>query len=82
MRIRNFKAPAILVIATVTIGISLAVWKSSSLASAAEAAANQPEPVESVSSALAEERDHLRSTTSIGTVVARLSAQLLGRDVA
>jgi membrane fusion protein, multidrug efflux system len=70
MRIRNISKPAILVITTVGIGLALAAWKSNSLAGAAEAAANQPEPVESVSSALAEERDHLRTTTSIGTVVA------------
>jgi hypothetical protein len=55
MRIRNISKPAILVIATVGIGLALAAWKSNSLAGAAEAAANQPEPVESVSSALAQE---------------------------
>jgi RND family efflux transporter MFP subunit len=70
MRIRDISNPAILVIVTVGIGLALAVWKSNSLAGAAEAAANQPEPVESVSSALAQEREHLRTTTSIGTVVA------------
>jgi membrane fusion protein (multidrug efflux system) len=70
MRIREISKPAILVITTVGIGLALAAWKSNSLAGAADAAANQPEPVESVSSALAEERDHLRTTTSIGTVVA------------
>lgn len=70
MRIRDISKPAILVIVTVGIGLALAAWKSNSLAGAAEAAANQPEPVESVSSALAEEREHLRTTTSIGTVVA------------
>ncbi|HEU5135612.1 MAG TPA: efflux RND transporter periplasmic adaptor subunit [Steroidobacteraceae bacterium] len=70
MRIRSLSKPAILVITTVGIGLALAAWKSNSLANAADAAASQPEPMESVSSALAEERDHLRSTTSIGTVVA------------
>jgi membrane fusion protein (multidrug efflux system) len=70
MSIRKISKPAILVVATVAIGLALAAWKSSSLADAQEAASNQPEPMESVASALAEEREHLRTTTSIGTVVA------------
>jgi membrane fusion protein (multidrug efflux system) len=70
MSIRKFSKPAILVVATLAVALGLAVWKSSALADARAAAANQPEPMESVASAIAEERDHLRSTTSIGTVVA------------
>jgi membrane fusion protein (multidrug efflux system) len=71
MNLKNkLTKPVILVVATVAVGVGLAAWKSSSLANAQEAAAHQPEPMESVASALAEEREHLRTTTSIGTVVA------------
>jgi len=70
MSITKLSKPAILVVTTVAIGVALAAWKQSSLAAAQEAAASQPEPMESVASAVAEEREHLRTTTSIGTVVA------------
>jgi membrane fusion protein, multidrug efflux system len=70
MRITQLGKPAILVIATAGIGLALGVWKYSSLAQAQAAAASQPEPMESVAAAVAAERDHLRTTTSIGTVVA------------
>ena len=70
MSITKLSKPAILVIATVALGVALAAWKQNSLAAAQEAAASQPEPMESVASALAAEREHLRTTTSIGTVVA------------
>ena len=70
MNIKQLSKPGILVIATVSIGLALAAWKYVSLAQAQEAASHQPEPMESVASAIAEEREHLRSTTSIGTVVA------------
>jgi membrane fusion protein (multidrug efflux system) len=70
MNIKQMSKPGILVIATVSIGLALAAWKYIALGQAHAAAANQPEPMESVASAIAEEREHLRSTTSIGTVVA------------
>lgn len=59
--------------AVVLTGTALAAWKNSSLDEAAAAAANMPEPVESVSVAVAEQRQHVRATTSIGTVVATRS---------
>ena len=70
MSIPKLSKPGILVLATIGVGLALAAWKTNSLANAQEAAANQPEPMESVASAVAEEREHLRTTTSIGTVVA------------
>jgi membrane fusion protein (multidrug efflux system) len=67
---RPWKRSAILVAATVGLGVALATWKGVSIANTNAAAANQPEPMEVIASAVAEQREHLRTTTSIGTVVA------------
>src|SRR5262245_17831334 len=70
MNVKNLGKPALLVIATAALGVGLAVWKGVSIANTNAAAANQPEPMEVISAATAEAREHLRTTTSIGTVVA------------
>ena len=57
-------------------GIGLAAWKYVSIQEANAAAANQPEPMESVSVAVAEEREHRKTTTAIGTVLALRSVTL------
>jgi membrane fusion protein, multidrug efflux system len=62
-----------LIAAVVGTGTALAAWKSSELEQSATAAASQPEPVESVAVAVAEEREHNRVTTSVGTIVATRS---------
>lgn len=67
---RPFKRSAILVGAIAVIGIGLATWKGVSIANTNAAAANQPEPLSVISAAVAEAREHTRTTTSIGTVVA------------
>jgi membrane fusion protein (multidrug efflux system) len=62
-----------------TIGLtagSLATWKSGALRAAEAAAASQPEPMESITAALAQERQHRETTTSIGTVLALRSITL------
>lgn len=59
--------------AVIVTGSALAAWKHQSLEESAQAAASQPEPVESIAVAVAKEREHYRSTTSIGTVVATRS---------
>lgn len=59
--------------AVIVTGSALAAWKHNSLEDAAQAAASQQEPVESIAVALAEEREHYRATTSIGTIVATRS---------
>ncbi len=69
-RRRRLTRSAFLVVSTIAIGAALAGWKGASIAESNEAAANQPEPMELVSSAIAEAREHTRTTTSIGTVVA------------
>jgi membrane fusion protein, multidrug efflux system len=63
----------VMVVAVVAVGVSLAAWKHSALSDADAAAANQPEPVESVEAAVAKEREHRPMTTAIGTVVATRS---------
>jgi membrane fusion protein (multidrug efflux system) len=67
---RGLKGSAILVAATLGMGVALAAWKSASIDASNAAAASQPEPAESVAVAIAREHEHRRSTTSIGTVVA------------
>lgn len=59
--------------AVIVTGTALAAWKQSSLEETAAIAASQPEPVESVAVAIAQEREHHRATTSIGTIVATQS---------
>jgi membrane fusion protein (multidrug efflux system) len=54
----------------------LAAWKSSSIREANAAAASQPEPMESVTSAVARERQHRQTTTAVGTVLALRSITL------
>jgi membrane fusion protein, multidrug efflux system len=67
---RTWRRSALLVGATVAMGIGLATWKGVSIANTNAAAANQQEPMEVISAAVAEPREHTRTTTSIGTVVA------------
>jgi len=54
----------------------LAAWKYAANQSEAEAFASQPEPVETVTAAVARQRAHQRTTTSIGTVLAMRSVTL------
>lgn len=67
---------------TILIGTILAValllgaWRYSAALEASAAAANQQEPMETVAVAVASERQHRRTTTSIGTVLALRSISL------
>lgn len=65
-----------LFLALAGVGLSLAAWKRASLRAMLEASANQPEPMESVTAAVAKEREHRRTSTSIGTVMALRSITL------
>ena len=60
----------------ILIGITLAAWKYDSLQNEQAASANQPEPMESVTVAVARTIDHRQMTTSIGTVLALRSITL------
>jgi membrane fusion protein (multidrug efflux system) len=57
-------------------GAGLAAWKYTDITESAAASANQPEPMESITAAVATEREHRRTTTSIGTVLALRSITL------
>src|SRR3989475_3498446 len=57
-------------------GGALAAWKYASRQEARAASANQPEPIESVTVAVAKALEHRQTTTSIGTVIALRSITL------
>jgi membrane fusion protein, multidrug efflux system len=65
-----------LLLTVVGAGVSLAAWKQAANEKNQAASANQPEPTEAVSAAIATKRDYRRSTTSIGTVLALRSVML------
>jgi membrane fusion protein (multidrug efflux system) len=76
MNRRAWVGSSLLLISIVGIGAGLAAWKYTAIQSSAAASANQPEPVESVTAAVAMEREHRPTTTSIGTVLALRSVTL------
>src|SRR5467141_3625053 len=80
MRIRILgetgRGSAILIAVVLVIGVGLAAWKVAAARAAAIAAYHQPEPVEAVTTAIAEEEQHRATTTSIGTVLALRSITL------
>ncbi len=69
-------APVLLLTGVIAAGGALAWWKVSALKRSAAAASNQPEPMEMVTMATAQERQHRRSSVAIGTVVALRSINL------
>ncbi|HEV8124319.1 MAG TPA: efflux RND transporter periplasmic adaptor subunit [Gemmatimonadales bacterium] len=73
---RGWTGSAVLLLAIAVTGGGLAAWKHSSNKSAEAAAASQPEPMESVTTAIARDRQYRPSTTSIGTVLALNSITL------
>jgi membrane fusion protein (multidrug efflux system) len=56
--------------------VALTAWKSTAISAADAAAASQPEPIETVTTAVAVERPYHETTTSIGTVFALRSITL------
>lgn len=70
MKSRQWIGSLLLVGAIIVSGAALTAWKKASIAHADETAASQPEPSESVVTAVAREHEHVKTTTSIGTVVA------------
>lgn len=73
---RGGSASVVLLGTILLLGGVLAVWKASSLRAAGADAARQPEPMESVTAAVARERPYRETTTSIGTVLALRSITL------
>jgi membrane fusion protein (multidrug efflux system) len=73
---RGWVASSVLIAAIVILGVILAVWKQSSIEAAEAQSANQPEPMEMITTAVASAREHRETTTSIGTVLALRSVEL------
>ncbi|NLD68026.1 MAG: efflux RND transporter periplasmic adaptor subunit [Limnobacter sp.] len=69
-------ASALLLVAVIGAGGGLAVWKHGAIQQANASSATMPEPMESVTAAVAHERFHRQTLTSIGTVLARRSVTL------
>ena len=76
MNARGWIASSLLLATVLATGAGLAAWKYTALTASAAASANQPEPMEAVTAAVATEREHRRTTTSIGTVRALRSITL------
>ncbi|NGZ10264.1 MAG: efflux RND transporter periplasmic adaptor subunit [Nitrospira sp. LK70] len=76
MKRENWIGSILLVLFVLLLGIGLASWKYESFQSEQAASANQPEPMESVTLAVARVIDHRQTTTSIGTVLALRSITL------
>jgi membrane fusion protein, multidrug efflux system len=74
--IRKRIGSVLLVFAVIAAAAALAAWKKGSIKEASAASANQPEPMELVTSTVAHERDHRETTTAIGTVMALRSITL------
>jgi membrane fusion protein (multidrug efflux system) len=75
-RRRNWVGSSLLLLVVIACGAGLAAWKYLSIQSSHAASAHQPEPVESVTVAEAQEIRHRLTTTSIGTVLALRSITL------
>ena len=73
---RGWIGSFLLLVMVVAVGIGLAAWKYTSIQETHAASANQPEPMESVTVAVAKEVEHRQTATSIGTVLALRSITL------
>ena len=76
MNAQNRLGSVLLFSVVLLIGIGLAAWKYESVQNQQAISANQPEPMETVTSAIARAVDHRQTTTSIGTVLALRSITL------
>ena len=76
MNRQNRLGSILLISLVLLIGVGLAAWKYESIQSEQAASANQPEPMESVTIAVARQIEHRPITTSIGTVLALRSITL------
>src|SRR6266702_3014257 len=73
---RSWLRSAVLLLTLIVTGTVLAAWKHASIRKADAAAASQPEPMASITSAVARQRSYSPTTTSIGTVLALNSITL------
>jgi membrane fusion protein, multidrug efflux system len=75
-RRRHWVGSVVLPVIVLLMGVGLAAWKYDAIQAGQAASANQPEPMETVTVALAKEIEHRQTTTSIGTVLALRSITL------
>ncbi|MGH7702320.1 MAG: efflux RND transporter periplasmic adaptor subunit [Gemmatimonadales bacterium] len=73
---RGWTGSVVVLLAIALTAGSLAAWKRASIRESDAAAAHQPEPIESVTEAVAKARPYRLTTTSIGTVLALNSITL------
>ena len=73
---RGWIGSALLLGTLLTTGVGLAFWKISALKASEAAAANQPEPMEAATAAVASSRAYRPTATSVGTVLALRSITL------
>lgn len=76
MKARGWIGTLLLFLAVGGVAAGLVAWKRSAHAAAAQQAAMQPEPMEAITAETAQAREHSRSTTAIGTVLALRSITL------
>ena len=76
MKRRHLVGSVVLPTLVLMMGVGLAAWKYDAIQDGQAASANQPEPMETVTVALAKEIEHRQTTTSIGTVLALRSITL------
>ncbi|MGH8020371.1 MAG: efflux RND transporter periplasmic adaptor subunit [Opitutaceae bacterium] len=76
MKTRNWISATLLLLTVSGAAIFLGAWKSASNKEREAAASNQPEPMEAITVATATEREHRRTSTSIGTILALRSVTL------
>jgi len=73
---RHWVGSVVLILLVLGMGVGLAAWKYDAIQEGQLASANQPEPMETVTVAVAKEIEHRQTTTSIGTVLALRSITL------
>ena len=73
---RGWTGSAVLLVALAVTAGGLVAWKRASVRKADAAAASQPEPIESVTMAVAKARQYRPTTTSVGTILALTSITL------
>lgn len=73
---RGWIASSLLLVTLLATAGALAAWKKDSVEASAAASASQPEPMESVTAAVATSREHRPKVTAIGTVLATRSVTL------
>lgn len=76
MNRRHWIGPSLLLMLVIAVLVGLGVWKYASIQASSAASANQPEPMEAVTVAVAREFDHRPTVMSIGTVRALRSITL------